>query len=972
MATLIADRFLYHDTAAAAQDFDVVAIDLASGDRARVQLARAGARREQQEWADGCAQKYAAGSLLDFGFIGATHRFEAFALRPCRGRGRAPAEDGMLDWLEYKHPSSAQVLYVARVPDARDIRLRGFVPCDAAVIGDDTVSRDIPSVLAKRSVALLDCRGPEGTLALAVLRLRQFDVRDICVLVQRSRPGRAGIAAAAESRPVYAPRPLRTDPHVSQLMSEAAKALERGRHAAVERALRGAAGAAGRRGDWMKAGDAQMALGRLLLQRGRPADALAIYRDAHACFQRGRAACEAVDATVHLGIAQTDLAELIDAEQTCRAAYAAATALRHPGGVLSAATALARTLYWQDRRADAMSLLSAVTPCGDGISTTRYWCLVARLQLEGGGLSEARDAIAHARRACAASSGMESRIRLCEARVQARLGDLDALGLHIAAGLTAARAAHLPLEAIKLRLTQADGLVRAGHASAARRMMGHLSALARRRTVPPLLKSHIATSLKMLEQPSPNEGARAAREAIVVDEERGEIDRVRSLLSLSHQFEDEAEALARVATAMRRHIHAAGVGVFGSRSSVTRMVASSGICSEQPAQRAIGIGQPIPPGQAGAWIEGAVPIQYLGRVIGAVAFRWNIEGPQNIERALAFGAAAAAVCAPLVYVLLERHHPPAAAEMPFEIAGVSAAIGDVRQAIARAANAPFTVLIEGESGSGKELVARAIHRTGARRDRRFCPFNCAAMPEDLIDAELFGHAKGAFTGAASERLGLFESADGGSVFLDEVGELSARAQAKVLRALQEGEIRRVGESFARPFDARLIAATNRSLRAEADAGRFRKDLLYRLDVIRISVPPLRERVEDIPLLAARFWREAAGRIGSKAVLGQSVLAALARYDWPGNVRELQNVLTALVVAAPGRGVVGAAQLPAAIAQAAEMPAHESLEGARLKFEQRFVRAALARAAGHRGRTAAALGLSRQGLAKLMQRLHLDA
>ena len=195
-------------------------------------------------------------------------------------------------------------------------------------------------------------------------------------------------------------------------------------------------------------------------------------------------------------------------------------------------------------------------------------------------------------------------------------------------------------------------------------------------------------------------------------------------------------------------------------------------------------------------------------------------------------------------------------------------MAQVRKAIARAANAPFTVLIEGESGSGKELVARAIHRAGCRRDRAFCALNCAAMPEDLVDAELFGHAKGAFTGAAIERVGLFESADGGTVFLDEVGELSARAQAKVLRVLQEGEVRRIGENFARPFDTRLVAATNRPLRTEVDAGRFRQDLLYRLDVIRISVPPLRERIEDIPLLAARFWRSSAERIGSKAVLGQ--------------------------------------------------------------------------------------------------------
>src|SRR5262245_10715405 len=305
-----------------------------------------------------------------------------------------------------------------------------------------------------------------------------------------------------------------------------------------------------------------------------------------------------------------------------------------------------------------------------------------------------------------------------------------------------------------------------------------------------------------------------------------------------------------------------------------------------------------------------------------------------------------------------------------DLTGVSAEIQEVRRLITRAALAPFTVLIEGESGSGKELVAQAIHRSSHRRSRAFCPLHCAALTEDLIDAELFGHIKGAFTGAAVERIGLFESAAGGSVFLDEVGELSARAQAKLLRVLQEGEIRRIGENFARPVDARLIAATNRSLKGDVEAGHFRQDLYYRLDVIRISVPPLREHVEDIPLLAARFWRQATERIGSRAVLGQSAIATLARYDWPGNVRELHNVMTALAVAVPRRGVVSGSVMPAAIARAATLSERETLDQARQRFEARFVRAALARTAGHRGQTAAALGVSRQGLAKLMHRLQI--
>jgi transcriptional regulator with PAS, ATPase and Fis domain len=206
------------------------------------------------------------------------------------------------------------------------------------------------------------------------------------------------------------------------------------------------------------------------------------------------------------------------------------------------------------------------------------------------------------------------------------------------------------------------------------------------------------------------------------------------------------------------------------------------------------------------------------------------------------------------------------------------------------------------------------------------------------------------------------------VFLDEIGELSVRAQAKLLRVLQEGEIRRIGETFTRPIEARLVAATNRSLQDEVGAGRFRRDLFYRLDVIRIRVPPLRERPSDIPLLAERFWKDATARINSRALLGRAACSALARYDWPGNVRELQNTLYALAVNAPPRGLIGPSLLPAALAGASAVPQRCDLESARRLFEERYVRAALARAAGHRGRTAAALGLTRQGLAKMIQRL----
>jgi transcriptional regulator with PAS, ATPase and Fis domain len=306
-----------------------------------------------------------------------------------------------------------------------------------------------------------------------------------------------------------------------------------------------------------------------------------------------------------------------------------------------------------------------------------------------------------------------------------------------------------------------------------------------------------------------------------------------------------------------------------------------------------------------------------------------------------------------------------------ELIGVSGAIADVRRGVERAARAPFAVLIEGESGVGKELAARAIHQLGPRRDRRFCDVNCAALPDELLESELFGHARGAFTGAITDKAGILEEANGGTLFLDEVADLSPRGQAKLLRVLQQQEVRRVGETFARPVDVRLVTAANRDMPSEAAAGRFRADLLYRLDVIRITIPPLRERPEDIPVLAHHIWRAAIARVGSQATLAHDVLAALSRYHWPGNVRELQNVLAALAVAAPARGRVRATLLPAAISGATAVSSH-TLTEARAQFERRFIEAALARAAGSRTRAAAALGLSRQGLLKTMARLGITA
>jgi two-component system response regulator HydG len=367
----------------------------------------------------------------------------------------------------------------------------------------------------------------------------------------------------------------------------------------------------------------------------------------------------------------------------------------------------------------------------------------------------------------------------------------------------------------------------------------------------------------------------------------------------------------------------------------------------------------------------AVPLRCGGETVGTLSCAWDGAPAVEGRHAEVLLVAAAAAVAPQALRLAERRAAEAGREAgdALGLLGVSAAMTALRARVIRVAAAPFHVLVDGESGAGKELVARALHVAGPRRQRRLCTVNCAALTDDLLEAELFGHARGAFTGAIRDRPGLFEDADGGTLFLDEVGELSLRAQAKLLRVIQDGEVRRVGETQPRRVDVRLVAATNRILADEVDAGRFRADLRYRLEVVRIAVAPLRDRPDDIPVLARAFWVDAAARTGTRAALHPATLAALARYHWPGNVRELQNVVRALAVNAPSRGVVTPAALPPSLA--APSTSGQTLSHARRGFEEQFVRAALART-GHRSTLAAREpGVSRQGLRKLLVRLGIE-
>jgi DNA-binding NtrC family response regulator len=449
-------------------------------------------------------------------------------------------------------------------------------------------------------------------------------------------------------------------------------------------------------------------------------------------------------------------------------------------------------------------------------------------------------------------------------------------------------------------------------------------------------------------------------------------DDIVDLLKITHEYEDEDTLLTQVAVFLRDRLGALTVAFYPAEDSESPMV-SAGSGRGVTVARAIRAGTPLGPMRTSAGIEMAFPIRCGRTTIAGLGGRWSVAGPARPEHAQTLLAMAAAMCSPFCRAAVDRRRPAPIVETCPELLGGSQAIDELRRAIVRAAVAPFPVLIVGETGVGKELVARAIHKESPRRLRNFAALNCAALTEELVEAELFGHARGAFTGAIHERRGLFEEADGGTLFLDEVSELSPRAQVKLLRVLQEGEVRRVGESFARHVEVRVVAATNRSLEGNDAGPAFRHDLRYRLDVIRLHVPPLRERVEDIPILANAFWARAAPLTGCRARLSPATLSALACHDWPGNVRELQNVIAALAVAAPSRGIVGPSALPAVIARAARLSTNATrLADARIAFERRCVTAALARASGHPTRAAKELGLSRQGLSKLMKRIGLSA
>jgi two-component system nitrogen regulation response regulator NtrX len=312
----------------------------------------------------------------------------------------------------------------------------------------------------------------------------------------------------------------------------------------------------------------------------------------------------------------------------------------------------------------------------------------------------------------------------------------------------------------------------------------------------------------------------------------------------------------------------------------------------------------------------------------------------------------------------------------YRMIGQSPAMERVYTLIDKAARTASKVLITGESGTGKELTARAIHLNSARAEGPFVTVNCAAVPESLIESELFGHEKGAFTDAKRARAGKFEQADGGTLFLDEVGDMSLMAQAKVLRVLQEGRVQRIGGQAPRDVAVRVVAATNKDLKAEIEAGTFRDDLYYRLNVIQIELPPLRARREDIPALARHFATQVSSQQGrAERSLTAGAIVELMSRPWPGNVRELRNVIERLVALSDGPEIDALAVQQAVHAAATDEPAAPSnldLRAARQQLERALIRQALAASEGRMQEAADALGINRTYLWKLMNRYAIEA
>ena len=878
-------------------------------------------------------------------------------------------------WVVADARNAVQAAAIARRAAAQ-ARRRGFVPVLVDLYGRlwDAMADD----LRERALLLIGhfASGvPFGRAAL--VRAAAHSPRPHVLMTFCSSSTARSPMLVREARAVYgaqhAVRPSSTTPHAADIERH----IERGnrafdfqrigRHAAGERLLRDVSAALARRHALVPAAAALVALGRLLLERGRANDAEQACDEAARLAPADEGESVTLDARLWQVAARTDAGRLTEAESLCRAVLLAGSLppLHHAW----AHALLARILLWQGRIEEAARVEwvdpEESTSQADEAIAAFTGATSVRVRLCAGDVFGAgqRARALLARTEHCADPLPRLMAHVAHLRLLVATGDLALAWASFSSAIALGREARAPLRAARARAIWHDALRRAGRMNEATRELAALGRIAP--ASPPLLRRSINERIAAGEStPSPmpvsavSPVARASSLAV-------------TLLRLAHDEESETKALRRILERVALDLQASRVELLSADAGPVSTLMTTGMgLPTHLGPRVLEAGIVLPAEIQHGGREVGMPVRLGSRLLAALVCRWPLdrEPPAHAVEVLEL---AAAVGAPRLDAQLAeaRETARASASIP-ELVGAGQVMADLRRAIERAAGAPFSVLIEGESGTGKELVARAIHQLGPRRERRFCDINCAALPDELLESELFGHARGAFTGAVADRAGLFEDADGGTLFLDEMPDLSPRGQAKLLRVLQQHEVRRLGETFSRKVDVRLVTATNRDMQTEVAAGRFRRDLLYRLDVIRIRIPPLRDRPEDVPLLAEHFWRAAAMRVGSTASLTHGVLSDLARYHWPGNVRELQNVMAALAVAAPSRGRVRSSLLPSAITGATAVTSRR-LSDARAQFERRCVEVALARAGGSRTRAAADLGLSRQGLLKTMARLGIE-
>ncbi|MGE5812909.1 MAG: sigma-54 interaction domain-containing protein [Acidobacteriota bacterium] len=781
------------------------------------------------------------------------------------------------------------------------------------------------------------------------------------------------VLQVAEAHPAYnadlAPQEPELGHPWADLIADAVRLASRGRTAAAVRDLKQIAAAAERRQIELAAAAAEVELAHILLARGRTPEARELF--AARAQRSGGSEQLATRAAIGLGFTHLLQAEFEAAESTFRVSRTVAP--------VEAAVGLAWTLIIQARDAEAERAIAPARDSSDSAVRAHAAAIGAAIALARQDLPETARAAASAQNAPGARQ-TDAVASMLQVIIHGRIGDNAGVQQHAERALRAARAARAPLLAIAARATSIEarhalGLpIARGDLERLLRIADRMPLLLRARLWGLLARAHPldyrrAEASRQLDSFVRTNGARGFAAVFSEPTAAALASDAAVLMGIYESSATPAETLKRLAEWLRDRVNARSVVISdatgaplawaGPRDSIA---AVNHVLQTRLAQ---------PPWVCANGLESGVIVRYGNCVQGTIACRWPLSRTVT-EQVVPVLTASASVAGPAIALLIERRRavPPAADG----IVGKSGAVVRLREQIARAGTAPFPVLVEGESGAGKELVARAIHRESTRRARVCVAINCAAISDDLFEAEVFGHARGAFTGAHVERAGLFEQADGGTLFLDEVSELSARAQAKLLRALQEGEVRRLGENHPRRVDVRVIAASNKRLEEEVAAGRFRSDLLFRLAVIRIAVPPLRDRREDIPLLVSHCWALAAERAATRAVLTPAAVSQLAQYHWPGNVRELQNVMAALAVQLP-RGRVGAEHVAAIIGSGTRdgqpsSATDHNLDAARRVFERQFISATIARCGGRHGDAAKQMGITRQGLAKLMKRLEL--